>query len=77
MLAEIHLKFCWNHEQHFLLQDTRSTAEVRPPVQVMNDLQSNRQNQLADEAPGTDSSSIPAATSDNRKVSREDIELVR
>nr|CAD1842305.1 unnamed protein product [Ananas comosus var. bracteatus] len=58
-------------------KDTRSTAEVQPPVQVMHDLQSNRQNQLADEAPGTDSSSIPATTGDNRKVSHEDIELVQ
>ena len=47
------------------------------PSQVSQEPQDNHQNNTGTEAPAADVGSISIASSDNRKVSREDIELVR
>ncbi|XP_073116519.1 uncharacterized protein [Elaeis guineensis] len=57
--------------------DPQSTAEVQPTSQVSHELQGNQQNPPTMEAPGVDSGSPSIASNDNRKVSREDIELVQ
>ncbi|KAG1330333.1 hypothetical protein COCNU_02G003010 [Cocos nucifera] len=57
--------------------DPQSAAEVQPASQVSHELQGNQQNSPTTEAPGVDSGSPSIASSDNRKVSREDIELVQ
>ena len=45
--------------------------------QGTNEVQSNQLNTMSTDAPAGDSGSLSAASNDNRKVSREDIELVR
>ncbi|KAL0924014.1 hypothetical protein M5K25_004815 [Dendrobium thyrsiflorum] len=55
-------------------QDCPSAAEMQPPSQ---ESQGNQQNNGGSEPHVADSNSISAANSDNRKVSREDIELVQ
>lgn len=45
--------------------------------QGTNEVQSNQPNTMATDAPAGDSGSLVVANNDNRKVSREDIELVR
>mgnify|MGYP006268552745 CR=1 FL=1 len=45
--------------------------------QGTNEVQSNQLNTMATDAPAGDPSSLTVASNDNRKVSREDIELVR
>lgn len=47
------------------------------PSQVSQESQGNHQNNKGTEAPAVDVGSISLASSDNRKVSRADIELVR
>ncbi|KAG1335174.1 hypothetical protein COCNU_03G012930 [Cocos nucifera] len=58
-------------------QDPQSTAELQPSSQASHELQGNQQNPPATDAPGVDSGSASIASNDNRKVSREDIELVQ
>ncbi|XP_017697288.2 uncharacterized protein LOC103702959 isoform X4 [Phoenix dactylifera] len=58
-------------------QDPQSTAELQPSSQASHEVQGNQQNSSATDAPGADSGSATIASSDNRKVSREDIELVQ
>jgi hypothetical protein len=61
-----------------LLQDSPVAAEAPPSSQVAHEVQGNRPNPAgASEAPAADSGSLSVASSDNRKISREDIELVR
>ncbi|XP_038986230.1 uncharacterized protein LOC103706913 isoform X2 [Phoenix dactylifera] len=57
--------------------DPQSMAEVQPASQVSYEFQGNQQNPPTMEASGVDSGSASIASSDNRKVSCEDIELVR
>ena len=45
--------------------------------QGTNEVQSNQLNTMATDAPAGDPGSVAVANNDNRKVSREDIELVR
>ncbi|KAJ0963011.1 hypothetical protein J5N97_028133 [Dioscorea zingiberensis] len=59
-------------------QDPQNTVEVPPSAQAPHESQGNsHQDNPGGEAPVADSGSISIATSDNRKVSREDIELVQ
>ncbi|KAF3328609.1 hypothetical protein FCM35_KLT05687 [Carex littledalei] len=59
-------------------QDSPVAAEAPPTSQVAHEVQANQSNQVgAAEAPAADSGSLSVASSDNRKVSREDIELVQ
>lgn len=51
------------------------TAETQVPSQASQELQGNHQSSKGSEAPPADAGSI--SSSDNRKVSREDIELVQ
>ncbi|PKA55694.1 hypothetical protein AXF42_Ash011986 [Apostasia shenzhenica] len=57
-----------------LAQESPSDAEAKPPSQETH---VNQQNNGCLDAAVAESSSITAANSDNRKVSREDIELVQ
>ncbi|XP_072998681.1 uncharacterized protein [Typha latifolia] len=59
------------------LQDPQHMEEVKPSVQLTGEIQGNQQSTLGPEAPGADTTSLSVASSDNRKVSREDIELVQ
>ncbi|KAL5228412.1 hypothetical protein ABZP36_016677 [Zizania latifolia] len=52
-------------------------AELQSSAQGTNEVQSNQLNPMATDAPGGDSGSLSVASNDNRKVSREDIELVQ
>lgn len=58
------------------LQDSQSAQEIQSSTQVSHESQSDHQNNTA-EAPVADSGSICISSNDNRKVSREDIELVQ
>ena len=58
------------------LQEPQTTVEAQVPSQVSQESQGNHQNNRGTEAPAADAGSISIASSDNRKVSREDIELV-
>ena len=57
-------------------QDSLSTPEVQSSTQFSNGSQNDQHNNTT-EALVVDSTSISVLNNDNRKVSREDIELVR
>lgn len=50
---------------------------MKPSIQVSHESQNDQQNNQTAEAPLADSGSISASSNDGRKVSRQDIELVR
>ena len=58
-------------------QDIQSPTELQSSAQGTNEVQSNQPNPMATDGPGGDSGSLSIASNDNRKVSREDIELVQ
>ncbi|KAL7239062.1 hypothetical protein ACSBR2_005039 [Camellia fascicularis] len=58
------------------VQDPQNTPEIQSSTQVSHESQADQQNS-ATEAPVGDSGSISTPSHDNRKVSREDIELVQ
>ncbi|KQK03331.1 uncharacterized protein LOC100838575 isoform X1 [Brachypodium distachyon] len=58
-------------------QDIQSTTELQMSPQGTNEVQSNQANTVGTDAPVGDSGSLSVASNDNRKVSREDIELVQ
>jgi hypothetical protein len=61
-----------------LLQDSPVASEAPPTSQVAHEEQGNQPNLAgASELPAVDSGSLSVASCDNRKISREDIELVR
>ncbi|CAI9768821.1 unnamed protein product [Fraxinus pennsylvanica] len=57
-------------------QDSHNTSEIKPANQVSHESQCEQPNNVT-ETPVPDSGSISVSSSDNRKVSREDIELVQ
>ncbi|KAL2536344.1 hypothetical protein Fot_17735 [Forsythia ovata] len=57
-------------------QDPHNTLEIKPTIQVSHESQSEEQNTAAN-IPLPESGSFSASSNDNRKVSREDIELVQ
>jgi hypothetical protein len=59
------------------MQDIQSTTELQMSPQGTNEAQSNQLNTMSTDAPAGDSGSLSVASNDNKKVSREDIELVR
>ncbi|PUZ58709.1 hypothetical protein GQ55_5G529400 [Panicum hallii var. hallii] len=58
-------------------QDIQSTTELQSSAQGTNEVQSQQPNAMATDAPAGDSGSLSVASNDNKKVSREDIELVQ
>lgn len=58
------------------LQDSHNTSEIKPVNQVAHESQCEQLNNVTETAV-PDSGSVSASSNDNRKVSREDIELVR
>jgi hypothetical protein len=61
----------------FFLQDIQSTVDLKSSGQGTTEVQSQQPNPMFSDAPAGDSGSLSAANNDNKKVSREDIELVR
>lgn len=59
-----------------LLQDSHNTSEIKPANQVSHESQCEQPNNVT-ETPAPDSGSVSVSNNDNRKVSRQDIELVR
>lgn len=59
-----------------LFWDVQSTQEIQSSSQVIHDSQGEVKNQTT-EAPVTDSASVSTSGNDSKKVSRQDIELVR
>jgi hypothetical protein len=59
------------------LQDIQSTTDLKSSAQGTNEVQSQQPNPMSPDAPPGDSGSLSAVNNDNKKVSREDIELVR
>ncbi|URE24356.1 hypothetical protein MUK42_03294 [Musa troglodytarum] len=59
------------------LPDPQRIAEIQPDSQNLHDIQSNHQNLSVTESSGHDPGSSSIAESKNKKVSREDIELVQ
>jgi len=59
------------------MKDSQSTTELQMSPQGTNEVQSNQPNTMASDAPAGDPGSLAVANNDNRKVSREDIELVQ
>lgn len=57
-------------------QDLQTTTEKQSSTQASHEAQSDQQNNRTD-TPVADSASVSASGNDNRKVSREDIELVQ
>ncbi|KAK4380470.1 hypothetical protein RND71_002332 [Anisodus tanguticus] len=57
-------------------QDLQNTTEKQSSTQASHEAQSDQQNNTTD-TPVADSGSVSASGNDNRKVSREDIELVQ
>jgi hypothetical protein len=57
--------------------DPQSTQEIQASTQVSHESQGDQPNNHATEAPVTDSGSVSASSNDSKKVSRQDIELVR
>lgn len=55
----------------------QTTQEIQSSTQVSHESQNDQQNNQTTEAPLADSGSISASSNDGRKVSRQDIELVR
>ena len=62
--------------QGLFLQDIQSTTELQSSAQGINEVQSQQPNAMATDAPAGDSGSLSVRSNDNKKVSREDIELV-
>lgn len=58
------------------MQDPQNTVEKKPSTQASHETQNDPQNHTVD-TPVADAGSVSASGNDNRKVSREDIELVR
>ncbi|XP_022871438.1 uncharacterized protein LOC111390595 isoform X3 [Olea europaea var. sylvestris] len=58
------------------LQDSHNTSEIKPVNQVAHESQCEQLNNVTETAV-PDSGSVSASSNDNRKVSREDIELVQ
>ncbi|XP_009409420.2 uncharacterized protein LOC103991636 isoform X2 [Musa acuminata AAA Group] len=58
-------------------QEPQGTPEVQPSSEASHDLQGDHQNSPVVEAPKAESGSASVASSNSRKVSREDIELVQ
>lgn len=58
-------------------QDPQTSAEAQVPSQASQESQGNHQTNQGTETAVADAGSISIASSDNRKVSREDIELVQ
>ncbi|THU60662.1 hypothetical protein C4D60_Mb07t15150 [Musa balbisiana] len=56
-------------------QEPQGTPEVQPSSEASHDLQGDHQNSSVVEAPKAESGSASVASSNSRKVSREDIEL--
>nr|XP_016477343.1 PREDICTED: uncharacterized protein LOC107798821 [Nicotiana tabacum]XP_016477349.1 PREDICTED: uncharacterized protein LOC107798821 [Nicotiana tabacum] len=57
-------------------QDPQNTVEKKPSTQASHETQNDPQNHTVD-TPVADAGSVSASGNDNRKVSREDIELVQ
>lgn len=55
----------------------QNSQEVQSSTQHSQDSQSDQQNNHTAEAPANDCGSVSASSNDGRKVSRQDIELVR
>lgn len=58
-------------------QEFQSPPELQSSAQGTNEVQSQQPNPMATDAPTGDSGSLSVASNDNKKVSREDIELVQ
>ena len=58
-------------------EDPQNTEDMQSSSQASNEIQHNHQNTLVAEVPGANSGSSSNAISQNRNVSREDIELVQ
>lgn len=63
-------------KESFLLE-LQSTQELQSSTQVSHESQGEQKNNQSIEAPIQDSGSVSASSNDGRKVSRQDIELVR
>lgn len=64
-----------DNEKHILfLQDSQSTGELKP---LLHEPLGGKQKKLQLDGPVADSGSISISSSDDIKVSREDIELVK
>ncbi|XP_011625631.1 uncharacterized protein LOC18440344 isoform X2 [Amborella trichopoda] len=59
------------------MDQPQGTTEIQSSSQVSPDSQADQHNATATEGPVVDSGSVSISSSDNRKVSREDIELVQ
>lgn len=59
------------------MQDIESKENLQSPLQGGDEEQAGELNTKVTDAPGGDSGSLSASSNDNKKVSREDIELVR
>ncbi|XP_050385824.1 uncharacterized protein LOC126802262 isoform X1 [Argentina anserina] len=59
------------------LQVPQSGKEIQSSNQAIHDTQGDQLKNQTNEAPGTDSASISSSGNDNKKVSRQDIELVQ
>jgi hypothetical protein len=59
------------------MQDILSTTELQMSSQRTNEAQSSQLNTMTTDAPAGDSGSLSVASNDNRKVSRQDVKLVR
>jgi hypothetical protein len=57
--------------------ESQSTQEIQSSTQVSHESQDDQPNNHTTEAPVTDSASVSTSSNDGKKVSREDIELVR
>jgi hypothetical protein len=57
--------------------ESQSTQERQSSTQVSHESQDDQPNNHTTEAPVTDSASVSTSSNDGKKVSREDIELVR
>jgi hypothetical protein len=63
--------------EYHLPQDVESKEKFQPSTQGDGDEQTEQINTTVSDATEDDSGSLPATGNDNKKVSREDIELVR
>ncbi|XP_010261589.1 PREDICTED: uncharacterized protein LOC104600377 [Nelumbo nucifera] len=59
------------------VEDSQGTQEIQPSAQVSHESEIDQPNNTTAEAPVADSGSIPISSTDSKKVSREDIELVQ
>jgi hypothetical protein len=63
--------------EFFFLQDIQSTTDLKSSAQGTDEVQSQQPNPMSPDAPAGASGSLSAVNNDNKKVCREDIELVR